>query len=356
VPPPSLRADRSGRTVSALFAQAYLMFGVKHGFDPQEMCGAAGIRPLDVADRDSHVPYAWVNALGTQLLERLPHLALGIELGQFLSFEQLGYLGQAMRNCRTPLEGLKLVARSARLFDSAFRKGTSVIESAASVEFHAPLLREDPPEVIELVFVNMVKSLRTIDAQAAPLEVRFLHDREAALRRRFGELFACPVHFDCAASVLVFDREYMERPMADADPEACAHFGAHVAKLLEGLDEPFVTLVTRAIESLLGREEPSQARVAKLLGVSTRSLRRALREHGAGYQELLAATRRARAESLLASRTLAIYEVAFALSYDDVSTFARAFRQWTGLSPRAFREAGSPSVRASAPASPLRGD
>lgn len=346
VPAPLLRADKSGRTVSALFAQAYLMFGVKHGFDPQEMCAAAGIRPLDIVDRESQVPYEWVNALGRQLIERLPHLALGIELGQFISISfDHTYVGQAMLNCRTSLEGIKLLARSMRLFDSGYRRGTSVIELASSIEFHAPILREDPHEVIEMCFVSMFTRARMHDARFALCEVRFAHDREPALRRRFGELLGCPVHFDCAANVLAIERELVERPIAGADPEAGAHFGAHVAKLLDGLDEPFVTLVTRAIESLLGRDEPSQDRVAKLLGVSTRSLRRALHDHGASYKELLAATRRARAESLLANRTIAIYEVALALSYDDVSTFARAFRQWTGLSPRDFREASSSIVR-----------
>jgi AraC-like DNA-binding protein len=332
--------------VSALFAQAYLMFGVKHGLDPQEMCAAAGVRPLDIADRESLVPYAWVNGLGGQLLERLPHLALGIELGQFVSISlEPTFVGQAVRNCRTSLEGLKLLARTVRLFDSGYRVGTSVIESATSVEFHGPTLREDPPEVTEMCFVNLVTRGRASDPRLGPREVRFAHGREAALRSRFGELFACPVRFDCSANVLVFDRELLERPIAGADPEAGVHFGAHVDKLLNGLEEPFITLVTRAIESLLGRDEPSQSRVSKLLGVSTRSLRRALHDHDTSYHELLASTRRARAESMLANRTLAIYEVAFALSYDDVSTFARAFRQWTGLSPREFREGCSPSVR-----------
>jgi AraC-like DNA-binding protein len=319
------------------------MFGVKHGLAPQEMCAAAGIRPGDIADRDSHIPYAWVNALGAQLAERLPRLALGIELGQFVSVDQ-SYLGHAVRNCRTSLEGMRLFARSVRLYDSGYR--ASIVETKTTVELHVPLLREDPPEVVEMFFVNLFKSLRTLDPQAALLAVRFAHDGELALRRRFGELFGCPVHFASSTHALVVERAYAERPLAGADPEAGDHFGAHVAKLLDGLEEPFVTLVMRAIESLLGRDEPSQRRVAKLLGPSTRSLRRALHAQGVSYQQLVAETRRARAERLLANRTLAIYEVAFALSYDDAKAFARAFRQWTGLSPSEFRSTCSPNARA----------
>jgi AraC-like DNA-binding protein len=341
-------ADGARRTVSALFAQGYLMFGVKHGLDLQQMCAAAGIRPSDVADRESQIPYAWAAALARLLIERLPHLSVGIELGQFASIEQLGYLGQALRNCQTPLDALKLLARSARLLDSAYRQTTLVVESAERIEFRTPVLvPHDPPEAIEMGFINIVKGLRALSSTPGPCEVRFAHDRAAALRARFAELFACPVHFNCADNALVFERVTMEQPVADADGQARVHFGAHLAKMLDQLDEPFVTLVVRAIESLLGRDDLSQVQVAKLLGLSTRSLRRTLREHGATYQQLLTQARLSRAEALLADRALAVYEVAFALGYDDVSAFTRAFRQWTGVSPREYREARAQRPRPS---------
>jgi AraC-like DNA-binding protein len=49
--------------------------------------------------------------------------------------------------------------------------------------------------------------------------------------------------------------------------------------------------------------------------------------------------RQAMAADLLADRSLAIHEVAFLLGYSEPSTFYRAFRRWTGTSPREFRDA-----------------
>jgi AraC-like DNA-binding protein len=41
---------------------------------------------------------------------------------------------------------------------------------------------------------------------------------------------------------------------------------------------------------------------------------------------------------LLQDSDLAVYEIAFLLGYSDPSTFHRAFRRWTGSSPRGYRD------------------
>jgi AraC-like DNA-binding protein len=43
------------------------------------------------------------------------------------------------------------------------------------------------------------------------------------------------------------------------------------------------------------------------------------------------------ARPLLRDGRLAVSEVAYLLGYEDPSSFQRAFRRWSGRSPRAFR-------------------
>ena len=45
-----------------------------------------------------------------------------------------------------------------------------------------------------------------------------------------------------------------------------------------------------------------------------------------------------RAERLLVEERLPVAEVAHQLGYHDVSNFSRAFRRWTGRTPREFRD------------------
>ncbi len=76
---------------------------------------------------------------------------------------------------------------------------------------------------------------------------------------------------------------------------------------------------------------------AKSFGLSPASLRRKLRDEGASFHELRDAFRRRRAIFLLLRTQKNIDAIAQALGYSESSTFHRAFKKWTGLSPSRFR-------------------
>ena len=75
--------------------------------------------------------------------------------------------------------------------------------------------------------------------------------------------------------------------------------------------------------------------------MSARTLHRQLKEEGATLQELKDEVRRERAMELLYRSAQAGQAGGAAVGFRNEKSFARAFRQWTGSSPSAFREAAS---------------
>jgi AraC-like DNA-binding protein len=63
-----------------------------------------------------------------------------------------------------------------------------------------------------------------------------------------------------------------------------------------------------------------------------------LEDEGIGFGQLVEDARKARALLLLEDHKLSMAEIAFLLGYAEPSAFFRAFRRWTGDTPRAFRE------------------
>ena len=80
--------------------------------------------------------------------------------------------------------------------------------------------------------------------------------------------------------------------------------------------------------------EPSKAAVARTLGMSTRNLQRHLAAEGTSFKDLLNAARGSLARSYVDEGRLTVTEIAFLLGFADVSAFSRAFKRWTGMSPR----------------------
>jgi AraC-like DNA-binding protein len=78
--------------------------------------------------------------------------------------------------------------------------------------------------------------------------------------------------------------------------------------------------------------------VAERLGISGTTLRRRLRADHTSYQFLLDRARQYRCERLLAERRLPGKCLADALGYNEVNSFYRAFRRWTGQGFAEYRQ------------------
>jgi AraC-like DNA-binding protein len=76
--------------------------------------------------------------------------------------------------------------------------------------------------------------------------------------------------------------------------------------------------------------------LARQMGLSARSLQRRLERSGHSYSELLRQTKLETAVELLGAGER-MTDIGFDLGYADTANFSRAFRAWTGVSPRAYR-------------------
>lgn len=83
---------------------------------------------------------------------------------------------------------------------------------------------------------------------------------------------------------------------------------------------------------------PDLTKLAEILNMTSRTLRRKLEQEGSKYSTLLEQARRRDAIQLLDTPDLDIQKVAELLGYSDPANFTRAFRQWTGQTPSQYRQ------------------
>jgi len=101
----------------------------------------------------------------------------------------------------------------------------------------------------------------------------------------------------------------------------------------------YLETIRAAIVVELGRGPPQMRRVAALTGVSLHEMQHELGIRGTCYAEVLEAVRREAGRRMVADSDMPLMAIALSLGYARPGSFSRAFRRWTGMSPRSFRSA-----------------
>jgi AraC-like DNA-binding protein len=110
-------------------------------------------------------------------------------------------------------------------------------------------------------------------------------------------------------------------------------------------DRLLLTQVKQAL-AMYPQDTHSAEDLAPLLNLSPRSLHRQLKEEGTSLQVLKDEVRHERAIELLQRTRKPIKQVAESAGFQNEKSFIRAFKQWTGQTPAAFREARQSSGKA----------
>jgi AraC-like DNA-binding protein len=79
--------------------------------------------------------------------------------------------------------------------------------------------------------------------------------------------------------------------------------------------------------------------VAAKLGLSRQTLFRRLKAEGVTFEAVLDELRRRMAMDYLAARKVSVNETAYLVGFSDPAAFSRAFKRWTGSSPKQMRAA-----------------
>jgi AraC-like DNA-binding protein len=77
--------------------------------------------------------------------------------------------------------------------------------------------------------------------------------------------------------------------------------------------------------------------IARHMGMTSRTLRRHLKQESTTFSEIVDTTRVDLALRYLRAAELSTEEIAYVLGFSETASFVRAFKRWTGKSPRAYR-------------------
>jgi len=309
------------------------------GLDATELADDAKLTELDLGDPDSRVPVTKIEALWRSLIERRPDVPIGLRLGQRGSARGLGLVGYTMAYSPTLRESLRRLERYSQVISEAIQCSLEEDGPHSRFTLDADACLDALRHPIDARMAAVLTVAREITGrELVPLEVWFSYARPAdvAEHRTF---FRGQLEFDRPRSLFVWRNEDLELPVVAADETLSGYLDRLAEEALEALGrgDSFLDKVRKALWVELSGGRPTLERTATVLGVSARTLQRRLGELGTSFSDLLDKFRRDMSTRLLRNESLAVYEVAFLLGYSEPSTFYRAFRRWTGVSPVEYR-------------------
>jgi len=264
---------------------------------------------------------------------------LGVYLGLAKHVSAYGFVGFAAMSAATLGEALQQSVELAPALTTTLSLSLRVEGDMAALVL---LQHADIEPILDVAllsfFVGLHQIARDITGRRPYFGTVELTIPEPAYWHRFTEVLPA-VRFDQPVNQLVFPALGLDLPLVHPNRAtlnlARKHCLDQLAQL--GFDASLAARARRALAHDDGFR--SLEELAAALGVSARTLKRRLAEHGMTYSQLLQEERQVRASHLLRATELSLDEIAVRLGYATTSNFTRAFTRWTGSSPAAHRRA-----------------
>lgn len=265
--------------------------------------------------------------------------AIGLKLPGLIPVEQHHPAIIAAYHARTFRDALQRFARYKMLCCHEELKFHET-KGECSLEFHWILSRETPPPLLlDAAFMSSLVLGRRGAQKPLLRPLRLELSRGAEHREIYEAAFGCPIKFKARRDAIIFHSSDLDLPFVSYNAELLAMLTpqldqqlAQHKKQLSCSDQ-----VKWVLKRLLGGHRPEITEVAKELGMSSRTLQRRITDEGTSFRQLLSDARQELAQFYLKEPSLSVGEIAYLLSYEDPSSFFRAFHEWEGKPPREWR-------------------
>jgi AraC-like DNA-binding protein len=330
-------------TIAASGVRALMELAVSKGASRQALAKRSGISPAELADRDNRVPFSKYVALMRVGQELCSDPALGLHFGEAVDTSEIS-MAHSIGGVTTMDEVVTQVNRYARLDVEVETIGTGdrfqLTRTAGQVWIIDA--RGNPnafPELTESTFARMVCSTRrTFGAVPAFKAVHVTH-AEPAYSAEYDRIFQVPVVFGSDKNGLLIDEVLLSRfRIPPSSQYVTGVLRDHAEMLLAKLDgaQSIRGRVESILAPLLHTGDVGVDLIADRMGLSRQTLFRKLKAEGVTFEQVLDELRHKTALHCLTGQKVSVKQAARLVGFSDPTAFSRAFKRWTGASPRAY--------------------
>ena len=335
------------RTVGAGFARGLLEFAVSKGAARAALLERSGIDPADLQDQDARIPFRKYVALMQAGKALTGDTALALHYGEAVDIAEVSIIGLIGQASETMTEAFAQLNRFVRLIVETDNEGAGdrfgiVGDRAGLWMVDNRKNANDFPELTESAFAQLICGPRRFDETPFVKAVHVTHAAPAH-RAEYERIFRAPVVFESDRNGMLVDQAWTTHRVARLPRYVFGVLTEHADALLQSLESS--KSLRGRVESLLmpvlHTGNASMDAIAGKLGVSRQTLFRKLKAEGVTFEKVLDELRHRMAADYLGARKVSVNETAYLVGFSEPAAFSRAFKRWTGSSPRTMRAANT---------------
>lgn len=269
---------------------------------------------------------------------------LGIELGELAEAEHGGILAYLVSSCDTLGDALIHFTRYQSLLYGSEAKVESTAENIIirwQPDVKSSLGTQISDEVLIVGLVSFIKRLvGPLNEQFNGLpEVGFIH-HEPSYSEAYKACLGERLSFSGQELTVAFPVYYLGLAIHNPEPVLKDILEQQAEILLQKNTDPSSDFQQKVKVELMHCIEESSMTLESLslkMHMSSRTLHRRLQEQGHNFNQLLKDQRLEMALIFLDERKLSLTDISDSLGYTEQSAFSRAFKQWTGKTPKQYQ-------------------
>lgn len=318
-----------------------LDFAISHGMTLEEIAQVSDLSTIDYARLDSRISDDAVAELMSAIANRWADTAISMEIARSAPFTMLGGLAKGAQFANDIEAMLEWFLVNQTIIADQSAVHLEQTDSEVALVIAHPSEHRDQGLLLEAVTGLIWRLLQeSTDSEVSLLRVEFAHEKPVPVEA-YESFFQVPVSFQTGRNALVFSRESLGVPIRNANPQMFSFVERHFAELRQqlGSDRYPIALakLRQGIMENATQGEYGAAAAAVKANISLRTAQRLVKQHGTSLNALIDEIRLANAKSFLGDPEIDIATVGQLVGYTDARAFRRAFKRWTGLSPKEYR-------------------
>jgi AraC-like DNA-binding protein len=285
-----------------------------------------------------------------------------MKLYQHMKLAHLNTLGFALSCSSSLLDFFQRTERFCAYIGSAFlisieeRDDHYWISGGWNPSVYEDQLKDEPNAnlLLECFGYSALGMLKEVYLEPLPIRaISLVGDPDDAVIAAFGQTSDATIKaIKTGASMMgvELDKEVVTASLPGANPQLAREIDQMLLEHLEAIGH--TDIVHRCERLIIGGmpvREFNLKTVARKLGMSERVLQRNLRAQGQSFSQVVSRIKKTLAMQYLDEGKKNVDQIAYALGFDSPSNFSRAFRNWTGYSPREYKNRKASGTVAKSP-------